>query len=142
MLCFSVLGRGNIVINAECDGVVYKCYLSNVDRVSTFWKVMEQFGDNLRCCSNLISGFQLQATCPLCSRGASMKQTLACGQKRRSSTNPITENAVSCSSNTPDSTAVNVITEESIVGHRESARETQKKPRLEYGMNILLSLNW
>ena len=64
----NVLGRGNCVITAVCDGVTYKCCLNNVDRVSSFWKILEQFADNLRCCPNLFGSAEIHTACTLCGR--------------------------------------------------------------------------
>lgn len=59
-------GRGNCVIKAICDGVAYQCCLNSIDRVSTFWRVLEQFSDNLRCCPNMFSSTESRLTCTRC----------------------------------------------------------------------------
>ncbi|XP_057307411.1 polycomb protein Scm-like isoform X2 [Hydractinia symbiolongicarpus] len=59
-------GRGNCVITAACDGVTYQCCLNNIDRVSKFWTVLEQFSDNLRCCQNLFSSTKFFSACSRC----------------------------------------------------------------------------
>ncbi|XP_066924748.1 polycomb protein Scm-like isoform X1 [Clytia hemisphaerica] len=59
-------GRGNCVIKAICDGVTYQCCLNSIDRVSTFWRVLEQFSDNLRCCPNIFSSTESRLPCTRC----------------------------------------------------------------------------
>ena len=127
------VGRGNIAINAVSDGVVFNCYLSNIDRVSTFWQIMEQFSDNLRCCSNMISGFELQTACPQCGRGQPSKRGSATSAKRTYEMQSATKNSSSmvCISSTPDSTGMNA--GESFEGRGGGARESPKRRREESG---------
>ncbi|XP_065057114.1 polycomb protein Scm-like isoform X2 [Rhopilema esculentum] len=128
VLGFLKPGRGNIVVNAIADGVVYNCYLSTVDRVSTFWKVMEQFCDNLRCCTNLISGFELQTACPQCGRTGYARKGQSVSVKRTHdiSDKPMDNNLSVCISSTPDSTAVGALDASEA---RVETRETAKRKR-------------
>lgn len=64
-------GRGNCVVTAQCDGMTYQCCLNSIDRVSTFWRVLEQFSDNLRCCTNLFSSVDYRQACNRCHRSKS-----------------------------------------------------------------------
>ena len=55
------------MIKAICDGVAYQCCLNSIDRVSTFWRVLEQFSDNLRCCPNMFASTEARLPCTRCS---------------------------------------------------------------------------
>lgn len=46
--------------------MTYQCCLNNIDRVSTFWRVLEQFSDNLRCCPNMFSSTESRVACTRC----------------------------------------------------------------------------
>jgi len=134
----SYLGRGNILINAVSEGKIYNCHLSNVDRVSTFWKVMEQFCDNLRCCTNLLSGFKLQSTCPQCGQGPLLKSkelsfssNMIQSMQKRPSTDQAEKH--SCISSTPDSTAANTVEVSSIKPSTSS--ESPKRRRLDSALS-------
>merc|ERR550534_2145393 len=48
--------------------MTYQCCLNSIDRVSTFWRVLEQFSDNLRCCPNLFSSVDYRQSCNRCQR--------------------------------------------------------------------------
>jgi len=131
-------GRGNILINAVSEGKIYNCHLSNVDRVSTFWKVMEQFCDNLRCCTNLLSGFKLQSTCPQCGQGPLLKSkelsfssNMIQSMQKRPSTDQAEKH--SCISSTPDSTAANTVEVSSIKPSTSS--ESPKRRRLDSALS-------
>lgn len=127
-------GGGNILISAVSDGTVYNCHLSNVDRVSTFWKVMEQFCDNLSCCSNLISGFELQSTCPQCGRGPlSKNKDIAQSFRKRSSLDQTVK--TSCVSSTPDSTAATIA--EVPTARTSAPAESPKRRRIDSGNSFL-----
>ena len=63
-----LLGRGSCVVTAICEGTTYQCCLDNIDRVSAFWRVLEQFADNLRCCQNLFSSTEFGSRCSRCNR--------------------------------------------------------------------------
>ena len=117
------------MINAVSDGQVYNCYLPNVDRVSTFWKVMEQFCDNLRCCSNLISGFELQSKCPQCGRRAQAKTSTIQNYPKRPASNQADKRL--CISSTPDSTAA-TSTDLSVAKSSVSS-ESPKRRRIDSG---------
>ena len=54
------------MIKAICDGVAYQCCLNSIDRVSTFWRVLEQFSDNLRCCPNMFASTEARLPCTRC----------------------------------------------------------------------------
>ncbi len=113
-----------------------KCCLSDIDRVSSFWKVMEQFCDSLQCCSNFISGFELQTTCPQCLRGSGSRKGRGSGKKRNYSADDDMQSKQQCRSSTPDSTAVSANYGEHIVRHHEFPEKAHKKRRLEYGRLI------
>ena len=89
---------------------------------------MEQFCDNLRCCSNLISGFELQTTCPLCGRGASAKPSRVQKRALAPVSGAANSAAASCRSDTPDSTAT---TGDVVAGNR--GEYSTKRRRLKYG---------
>ena len=121
------------MISAVSDGMAYNFHLSNVDRVSTFWKVMEQFCDNLRCCSNLVSGFHLQSTCPQCDRGPlAKKKDIAKSSQKRLSTEQL--DTPTCISSTPDSTAATTAEYSSTKGF--ASLESPKRRRIYSGRNL------
>ena len=117
--------------------MVYNCHLPSVDRVSTFWKVMEQFCDNLRCCSNLISGFELQSTCPQCGRGPPSKnKDIVQSFRKRSSVDHMDK--PSCVSSTPDSTAATI--SELSTARTSAPSESPKRRRIDSGNSFHLKV--
>lgn len=68
VLGFLKPGRGGFVVTAVCKGVTYQCSISNIDRVSSLWRLLEQFADNLRCCPNIFSSIEQRSQCYRCNR--------------------------------------------------------------------------
>ena len=99
---------------------------------------MEQFCDNLRCCTNLISGFELQSTCPQCGQGPLPKSRESSFSSNIMQKRPSTDHVEkqSCISSTPDSTASNAVEVSSIKPSTSS--ESPKRRRIDSGRSSLL----
>jgi hypothetical protein len=59
-------GNGKTSIVAHGDGQTLSCVLQNIDRVRIFWKVLERFTEDLRCCENFVSSTQIEGRCQKC----------------------------------------------------------------------------
>ncbi|XP_031558081.1 polycomb protein SCMH1-like [Actinia tenebrosa] len=74
-------GTGKTCIVARGNGQKLSCMLQTIDRVRIFWKVLDRFIEDLRCCENFMSSSQINGGCNKCQRTSVSK-----GRAKRPST--------------------------------------------------------